>query len=240
MEDLARHESLFEGLNPDEQRRLYFLLLAVDQFQPREALALAQEIDAFVTASGGPPVDADPSARDKGPAKAENGQRETGAGSASPSFNETPQGSVRPGKLDRASRMDFFKAAAQGATNAELAERFGLTKRQAHALRIGMVRGSRPGQPPTRKDSQAVAESSAYQTEEGEIIRFLRQVGDVVVKENDVFVVNSILRLSFRELVERANAKRLQRGKPRFEIPRLETRSDVDAPNGNGAGGHRS
>src|SRR5690349_19265940 len=50
MDPIIRKETLFDGLNADEQRRLYFLLLGIDQLEPREALALAERIDAFVTA----------------------------------------------------------------------------------------------------------------------------------------------------------------------------------------------
>src|SRR6202035_4936989 len=132
-------------------------------------------------------------------------------------------------QLNRSSQMEFFKAIARGATNGELAERFGLTKRQAHALRIGMVRRSRSVEPASRTERQAPPA-----TVEAEIIRFLRQIGDVVLKEDDVFVVNSILRLNFQELISRANTKRLQRGKPTFEFPQPDRPQIAALANGAG------
>jgi hypothetical protein len=49
MEPLLRTERLFDGLAPDEQRRLYFLLLVADKLDPREALAFAERVEGFVT-----------------------------------------------------------------------------------------------------------------------------------------------------------------------------------------------
>jgi hypothetical protein len=243
MEQIIPKEPLFEGLNPDGQRRLYFLLLVADQMEMREAFALAERMETFITARaaslvGVPILSADAGAatsRGEGACAVENGngvQGATSSADAPPAFDEAVQASPAPQRrLDRSAQMEFFKAIARGATNAELAERFGLTKRQAHALRIGMVRRSRSVEPASRTERQAPPA-----TVEAEIIRFLRQVGDVVLKEDDAFVVNSILRLNFQELVARANTKRLQRGKPTFEFPRPDTPRIAPVANGAGAG----
>jgi hypothetical protein len=69
---------------------------------------------------------------------------------------------------------------------------------------------------------------------EAEVVRFLRQIGDVVVKQGDAFSVNSILKLNFQELVARANAKRLQRGKPTFELSTQSGSKVAPIANGNG------
>ena len=245
MEQIICKEPLFEGLKPDEQRRLYFLLLVADQLEVREALALAERMEAFITAraaspAGIPNLSAGAGtaiSRGEGECAVENGNGDQGAASftdAPPSFDEAVQASPASQRrqLDRSSQMEFFKAMARGATNAELAEQFGLTKRQAHALRIGMVRRSRAADPASRTERQAPPA-----TADAEVIRFLRQVGDVVVKEDDVFVVNSILRLNFHELVARANTKRLQRGKPTFEFSRLDTPRIAPLTNGGGGAG---
>jgi hypothetical protein len=224
MEQIISKDSLFEGASPGEQRRLYFLLLVAEQLEVREALALAERIEAFITVNAAslvgvatPLAGADTAtSRSNGECAVENGnghQHATSSGNAAISLDEVTQPSPAPQqrRLNRSSQMEFFKAIARGATNAELAEQFGLTKRQAHALRIGMVRRSRAIDPASRTEHQ-----TPPSTPEAEIIRFLRQIGDVVVKEDDVFVVNSILRLNFQDLVARANTKRLQRGKPAF------------------------
>jgi hypothetical protein len=243
MEQIIPKEPLFEGLNPDEQRRLYFLLLVADQVEVREALALAERMETFIIARaaslvGVPNLSPDVGAvtsHGEGECAVENGNDDPGATSyanAPPSDEEAVQASPTSQRrqLDRSSQMEFFKAIARGATNAELAEQFGLTKRQAHALRIGMVRRSRAAHPANRSERQAPPA-----TTEEEVIRFLRQIGDVVVKEDDVFVVNSILRLNLHDLVARANTKRLQRGKTIFECPPPLNTPGI-APLTNGAG----
>lgn len=273
MEPIVRREPLFEGLKPSEQRRLYFLLLIADQLEPREALALAERIDAFITAKTVCQLDGASTAgsfpgdggclRDNG---GSDGPRPVTSADVSPCLDETaPLVSTKPPdppestaslrqRLDRSTQIEFFKAIAQGATNAELAERFGLTKRQAHALRLGMIRRARAAGPASRADQQTSLESlpsspdassleqqekllhsrSSLAVIETEVIRFLRQIGDVVVKEDEVFVINSILRLNFQELIANANTKRLQRGMPTFEFPPLDTAEAAIPADANG------
>ncbi|MFZ2005997.1 MAG: hypothetical protein WB697_11090 [Stellaceae bacterium] len=50
-----------------------------------------------------------------------------------------------------------------------------------------------------------------------DIIRYLRQRDDVVVRENGFFLVNGRFRLSLEELLARANKMRLRQGKPLFQ-----------------------
>jgi hypothetical protein len=278
MEPIVRKESLFEGLKPGEQRRLYFLLLVADQLELREALALAERIDAFITAKTVSKLDLSDllttgAGSSPGGARrlGENGGSEprpiTSASVSScldeaalpvftnPPDSPAPAAALRH-RLDRSSQIEFFKGIAQGATNAELAERFGLTKRQAHALRLGMTRKARATGLARRANRQTSMESfspssdissleqqeellhskSPLAASEAEVIRFLRQMGDVVVKEDEIFVINSILRLDFQQVLARANTKRLQRGKPTFEFPPLDAAQAVIPANGNGAG----
>ena len=51
-----------------------------------------------------------------------------------------------------------------------------------------------------------------------DVIRFLRQIGDVVVRSGDGFCVNSRYLLTRQEIVQRANKKRNERGKPLFAL----------------------
>jgi hypothetical protein len=270
MEPMLRTERLFDGLTPDEQRRLYFLLLAVDKIDPREALAFAERIERFISGktvvtepnpppqpdSAGDPTGESPSA--SGADNSESGL--AGSRNESVAPNEVDRArraspndpvslsgtAVAPRALDRSMQIEFFKAIARGATNAELATRFGLTKRQAHALRIGMIRRTRSGRSAKSQDRehksggvQIVDHGRVSQQQdthdEGEVVRFLRQTGDVVVKDGEVFVVNSILRLTFEELIVRCNGRRVQRGKPTFDFPRV-TLANVDSKT-NGTGG---
>jgi hypothetical protein len=257
MDPIIRTETLFDGLNAHEKRRLYFLLLGIDQLELREALTLAERIDTFITAEASLAADATeaplPAGRWSHPVAR---SPEKPDGESLPSGEPQPQPDQMPSspprlRLNKPSQIAFFKAVARGATNAELAEAFGLTKRQAQAIRIGMARRRARGAPTHRQtEGQATGGSTASSVEPSaataceistpaatgavsEVVRFLRQVGDVVVKQGDVFVVNSILRMSFEELVGRANAKRLQRGKSAFDIPARDANPRFSA-NGNG------
>ena len=119
-----------------------------------------------------------------------------------------------------------------------------------------MTRRARAASPASRADHQTSPESALSSSDtssleqreklphsqsslaviETEVIRFLRQIGDVVDKEGEVFVINSILRLNFPELIAHANTKRLQRGMPTFEFPRLDAVEAVMPADANGAG----
>jgi hypothetical protein len=273
---VLRTERLFDGLTSDEQRRLYFLLLVADKLDPREALAFAERIEGFISGKTvatepNPPLPFasvnDPTGENSCAIRTNNS--EAGLGSSgndslapAPAPNEVDGGScaspkdpasfagtaVAPKALDRSMQIEFFKAIARGATNAELAERFGLTKRQAHALRIGMIRRTRAGGSAKSRDRehktggvQTVDDRRASQqqkTHDGvEVVRFLRQTGDVVVRDGDVFTVNSILQLTLQELIARGNVRRLQRGKPAFDFPRV-TLPNIESKT-NGAGGEQ-
>jgi hypothetical protein len=267
-------EPLFDGLTSDEQRRLYFLLLVADKLDPREALAFAERIEGFISGKtvATEPNPPQPSASVNDPTgetscAIRTNNSEAGSGSsrndslasapnevdgrscASPNDPASFSGTaVAPKTLDRSMQVEFFKAIARGATNAELAERFGLTKRQAHALRIGIIRRTRAGGSAKSRDREHNAggvrtaddrrASQQQKThDEIEVVRFLRQTGDVVVRDGDVFTVNSILQLTLQELVARGNARRLQRGKPAFDFPRV-TPPSIESKT-NGAGGEQ-
>jgi hypothetical protein len=267
MEPVLRTERLFDGLTADEQRRLYFFLLVADKLDPQDALAFAERIESFIggeTASAefNPPppcagandTTGDNSSSigsDNSEAALESSKSEPPAASKigaashlSPNdHHSTGDAAATPKGLGRSMQVEFFKAVAQGASNAELAERFGLTKRQAHALRIGMVRRSRAGNSQNRRDYQRktvgalIAEgrpgSEQQETQgEAEVVRFLRQTGDVVVKDGAGFMVNSILKLTLQELIGRCNARRLQRGKPAFDFPRISAPDAASKTNG--------
>jgi hypothetical protein len=190
METIVSGQALFDGLNPDERRRLYFLLLVADHLEPREALVVAERMEAFITAKA---VSKNGESR--------GGVRRCGAGEMRPAIGNVNRNPTCPGdvqrplsaprslpaspadRMDKSAQTEFFKAAAHGASNADLAERFGRTKRQAHALRIGAARRLRTVAPTAKIERKAATESSRSSTgsTEGEVVRFLRQVGDVVV-----------------------------------------------------------
>ena len=99
----------------------------------------------------------------------------------------------------------------EGARNAQLATEFGLSPRQVQGIRISQAR--------VRKRGQAKEPFSPQNPPEPieEVVRFLRQQDDVVVRRNDgEFLVNGRFRLNAAQLVERANRMRARHGKPAF------------------------
>jgi hypothetical protein len=145
-------------------------------------------------------------------------------------------GLVRKSALDEAQRTEFKRAIASGANNDELATRFGLTRRQAHGLRIGFAR-AKVGGPAKRPEERRPLLNVAAEREQQEsflrqkqppaptmddVVRFLRQIGDVVVRNGEHYMVNYSLSLTTQELVMRANRKRAMTGKPAFELGNAE------------------
>jgi hypothetical protein len=132
-------------------------------------------------------------------------------------------------------REEFLNAISGGATNHQLAERFGLTLRQANGLRIGLARRkalgsaaavrveSGRGQPGGREGlaGQDVAPPDIIEA----AVRFLRQTGDIVVRSGEKYVVNARQILTVTELMQRANRKRMERGRPAFGADALASQS---------------
>jgi hypothetical protein len=161
-------------------------------------------------------------------------------GSAHPSNGVARSGSTastslaaRKIALDPIQRAEFKKAIASGAGNETLATQFGLTRRQAHGLRIGFARAKGGGSPAKGADDHRPRQDAAAEREQqknflrqkpmppptlDDIVRFLRQIGDIVVKNGDHYLVNYSLSLTTQELVMRANRKRAVNGKPPFEL----------------------
>jgi hypothetical protein len=163
------------------------------------------------------------------------------AGSGTVQRRDAPAGASEAGardaavskiRLDPAQRAEFERAIKAGAANHELAARFGLTPRQAHGFRIGFARRKATPGPATlgNKASPHVEATERLQQEiflrqrppqppvMDDVVRFLRQQDDIVVRNGDGFLVNARLLLSAQELVARANAKRIALGKPPFSI----------------------
>jgi hypothetical protein len=139
---------------------------------------------------------------------------------------------VRKNVLDAAQRTEFEHAIASGADNNELATRFRLTRRQAHGLRIGYARGKAGATAKRPEDCKPSYDAAAERQQQesflrdrppqpptiDDVVRFLRQQGDVIVRNGDGYMVNYSLALSAEELVARANRKRTANGKPPFEL----------------------
>ena len=62
-----------------------------------------------------------------------------------------------------------------------------------------------------------------------DVVRFLRQLGDIVVRNGDHYSVNYSLSLTAQELVMRANRTRAAKGKPPFEVHAALPADAIDA-----------
>jgi hypothetical protein len=147
--------------------------------------------------------------------------------------------------LSEKDREAFIAALAGGADNDELARRFGITRRQANSLRMGIVK-SRPAlgsvmpkhvapkrEPLDRKTELQLQEDFLERRRPppetfDDVIRFLRQRGDEVVRADQDFLVNGTSKLSARQLLERANRKRAELRRPLFAETLAEPRQDSE------------
>jgi hypothetical protein len=157
--------------------------------------------------------------------------------SVAPTVGARSDPAARKSALDATQRLEFKRAIASGANNDELAARFGLTRRQAHGLRIGFARAKAGGGFAAKRSDDLCNASAEREKQENflrqrlaqpptieDVVRFLRQIGDVVVRNGDNYIVNYSSSLTTQELVMRANRKRAANGKPPFEF------SHADAP----------
>jgi hypothetical protein len=150
--------------------------------------------------------------------------------------------------LSRGSRLlqgkalqDFTNAVSSGLANAELAGRFGITPRQANSLRMGIekrlphLRMTKVANPEKRgidrgtelrMQEEFLDRRPKPPTTFDDVVRFLRQRGDVVVRSGDVFVVNGHHTMTTTEIVDWANVKRRELGFPAFRVELAPTREE--------------
>jgi hypothetical protein len=228
-------DRLWESLAPCGQRRLLFLLQALGSADPRDALELAREMESFVLGTCSDGSDGSMSCR-VGPERALRNQPagseggEPSAHEAQPHDRAERLAADGPELLSRGvPRNEFLNAIRAGATNHQLAQRFGLTLRQANGLRIGLARRkthasiAAMGVTSDRleRGEELVGQKTGPHELMDEVVRFLRQTGDIVVRSGENYLVNTRYILTARQLVERANRKRMERGRPGFGADRI-------------------
>lgn len=129
-----------------------------------------------------------------------------------PPANSFPTAARPKLTLSPEAREKLLDGLAAGARNAELAQEFGLSMRQVQGIRISQARLAKLGraaqEPPAPQQTQESID---------EVVRFLRQQDDVVVRQaNGDFLVNGRFRLAPTELYERANRIRARNRKPSY------------------------
>ena len=111
---------------------------------------------------------------------------------------------------------------AQGARNAELSAEFGISSKQVQGVRMGCAREiakrrAMPADGVTASEERHENPTTTASIEE--IVRYLRQQDDVVVRHDDGYLVNGRFRMSAPELIARANRMRSRQSKPSFQLP---------------------
>jgi hypothetical protein len=241
---------LSSGLTADAQRRLWFLYSALqEKGAPEMALQMAERMERFVVGGVGEAGRAEmssPAGRTH-PADAIEwlvqaarpvpGDSPAASGSPTAAETRAPAAGRQdgPGRLLQDEAFEEFVAALKrGADNGELARLFGVTKRQANGLRMGIekrfpaLRSARPPSSPRkptmdretelRLQSEFLERRPPAQPTMEDVVRFLRQRGDMVVRDGEAFSVNGYQTLSVAELLARANAKRAEFGLPPFPM----------------------
>ena len=158
---------------------------------------------------------------------------EVGKSNESPeSLLKTPSGNSPGRLLTREELQAFQDQALNGATNQDLAQRFGLTPRQANGIRMGLAKRvpqialkrivAKPPKMSLDRATELQMQSEFLQQKVKtpatveDVVRYLRQRGDVVTRSGSVFSINYRLSLTEEELFRRANEKRAQLGLPAF------------------------
>jgi len=122
--------------------------------------------------------------------------------------------------LDKETRSRFIQEAAVNPDNRHLAQLFGLSVRQAHAIRVGLSKFIADGRREIELQMQDdfLKNKTATGATMDDVVRYLRQINDVVVPNGQNYVVNYKLGLSAEQLLERANAKRRERKQTPFVL----------------------
>jgi hypothetical protein len=120
---------------------------------------------------------------------------------------------VRRQLLDKDTRTRFIQEAAINPDNRHLAQIFGLSVRQAHAVRVGLSKFIAAARRETelKMQHEFLRNKSAAGATIDDVVRYLRQINDVVVPNGQDYIVNYKLTLTAEQLLERANAKRRER-----------------------------
>jgi hypothetical protein len=230
--------SLSQGLGDGGRRRLWLLELLISKLEPSAALYLAVKMESFVR---GDSFGIIPEAGEAAGSVAESSNRSAGAPpSEAPYVSAEPEAPSAAETLaeGRGSRLlhgkalqDFTDALGAGADNTELARRFRMTPRQANGLRMGiqkrlphlrMAKVAKPKKVKLDRSTELQMQEAFLSTKPeaattlDDVVRFLRQRGDVVVRSENNFLVNRHRTMTPAELVARANAKRSEMRLPAF------------------------
>ena len=214
------HVELTGLIDNPPARRLWLLYNAVQYLPFDQAIERARCAEAFVTGSPGEQRTGDARVDAQPPVAAvlERTDQIVDEGSGSPSV-EHPTAIKKRTRLTLPAeqRDQLIKRLVEGARNAELATEFGLSSRQIQGIRMGSARQVAKLREQHRGNPLRAAETPLLTASVDEIVRYLRQQNDIVVAEENGFLVNGRFHLPLADLVARANRMRSRQGKSVFD-----------------------
>jgi hypothetical protein len=252
-------------LEAPEDRRWWLLRKALDCLPLDKAIDLARAADAFVTGpsvQSQPLLHASQARLAESQAPSYQTQANDAANAAEPIVASAPErreGSlekeglleIAPGTksspvepaspkrtnlaLSPEQRGELLQLMVEGARNADLAAKFGLSGQQVQGFRMGSAREIAARRNRLKLTKERATETPQLGSSVDEIVRYLRQQDDVVVPEGKgEFMLNGRFRLGMEELVERANRMRRRQGKPEFALADVQPREVATVKSANG------
>jgi hypothetical protein len=216
-------------LSDPTNRRCWLLANALEHATLDQAIDLARKAEDFIAGlHGGSQTESESHTETAAAAEPSDTLERKPDGRTAASDQTSEQ--TRLG-LAQEQRDKLLGRLAEGATNAELASEFGLSPRQVQGVRLGTGRKGIKNRDRAGKDIRIPTPAL---TPVEEVIRYLRQQDDVVVRQGEGFLVNGRFQMSEAELVSRANRMRARQHRPEFVQP------SADQPKGNipSANGH--
>jgi hypothetical protein len=209
-----------ELLGEPERRRCWLLWKALECSPLDQAIDLARAADQFVTDAPAAGRVGDASIQPIPASLPQPSSELTRPSLDVTSSPETPASQKRSRlALPLERREQLLQRLAQGARNAELASEFGLSKQQVQGIRMGSARQIKKRLHTVDEQEQGLQPTSDLSASVDEIVRYLRQQDDVVVRQDGgEFLVNARDKLPLEGLISRANRMRTRQGKPEFRL----------------------
>jgi hypothetical protein len=204
-------------------RRLWLLHNALHSLPFDRAIELARIAEAFVTGSSADQQPAGDARVDANPSAAEVRER---ADEIVQQITSHVRSVGRPITTTKRTRLTLpaeqrerlLQRLVEGAKNAELATEFGLSLQQVQGLRIGSAREITKRRDQRGKETAPSDQALPHTACIADIVRYLRQQNDVVVPQEDGFLVNGRFQMSATDLIARANRMRTRQQKPEFKF----------------------
>lgn len=207
-----------QGVEPTS-RRLWLLLTAAKTTCLSEALKIAKEAEGFILGNT-----TDLHVSEVAPVA------ETASSAPIAALTITNEPAVTAKKarssIPSEKNEEIQRRIRAGETNAEIGRALNLEARQVQGIRMGLIRQNKKkttasnGSNGAHPEPSAPPEAGSRESTVGmdDVVRYLRQQDDVVVREGEAFVINGRQRLTPAEVINRANRIRTRFHLPEFRL----------------------